>query len=314
VEKLKYEKPPINKDEMNEIIQKEFDGFPEGLTLLPGGEIASTFFFSFDGKEYFIQFNQPNMSFGSRIELEFHNQLKKLNVPVRSIVTQDNYKDLHYSISEKVQGRQLQELDEYSIKEMLPQVYKTSLAISQLDISANSGYGWLDKNNNGMSASWTGHLNCVMAEEDNDLFYGKWHVLFEKTFLDRKIYEKYFGKMTDLYNHLPKTRCFQHGNFSLANILIDNDKISAVLDWQDSRYGDFIYDLNYFAFWLPFEFRQYILQDFKDYYEAAFEKLEHYQERIRCYSYFIGLDSLRFFAKSDKKDAYNFVLNILENI
>jgi hygromycin-B 4-O-kinase len=46
-------------------------------------------------------------------------------------------------------------------------------------------------------------------------------------------------------------RCLIHGDLVNRNVLVDQDRISAVFDWGCSRYGDHLYDLAWFEFWAP---------------------------------------------------------------
>ena len=43
-------------------------------------------------------------------------------------------------------------------------------------------------------------------------------------------------------------RALVHGDFGLNNMLIDNDKVSCVLDWEFAHIGNPVYDLGYFRF------------------------------------------------------------------
>ena len=138
--------------------------------------------------------------------------------------------------------------------------------------------------------------------------------MFETTFLDKKTFLEYYEKLKALLDYLPEDRYFMHGNFSFANILVHNHKISAIIDWQDSRYGDFLLDLTFFVFWLSEELGDYITEQFKQYMESHNLNTANYYERIKCYKYYFGLDALRFFAKTDQKAAYDYALGLLERI
>jgi hygromycin-B 4-O-kinase len=310
---MKYDKPKVSQSLIESILGSIFDYPFKNLQENPEGEIARTYSFNIDKKKYYIQFNQLNMSQGNKIELEYYKRLKALNIPVRTIVKHGVINKIHYTITEEVKGCELRKLSENEIKELLPLVYKALLNIAKLDISNTIGYGWIKSDGNGMFSSWKDHINFVTEEEPDDLFYGKWFDLFDNTFLDRSIYDHYSQKMKNLFDSLPEERYFQHGNFSLANILINNKEISAIIDWQDARYGDFLYDFTYFIFWLPDAFGDFILENFKENYESINPKIEHFYERIKCYKYYLGLDSLRFFAKTDQKADYDYILSILEN-
>jgi hygromycin-B 4-O-kinase len=143
------------------------------------------------------------------------------------------------------------------------------------------------------------------------MFYGKWHGLFDTTFLERDRFDEYFREMTRLSEGLGAPRRLVHGGFGYDNVLIHEGQVSAVLDWQDARFGDPLFDVAYLDFW-PSGF------DLVDLYESHCGKKgllhENYRHRITCYKYYIGLDAMRFFAKTENRGAYDQVLEIVEDL
>jgi hygromycin-B 4-O-kinase len=70
-------------------------------------------------------------------------------------------------------------------------------------------------------------------------------------------------------------------------------RITAVLDWLDAQYGDFLYDVAWLDFWSSgFAFPE--------------RCVAHYAERILCYQRSIALNVLRFFAQRQNVEAYRF--------
>jgi hygromycin-B 4-O-kinase len=45
--------------------------------------------------------------------------------------------------------------------------------------------------------------------------------------------------------------CLVHCDLINRNVLVNEDRISAVFDWGCSIYGDHLYDLAWFEFWAP---------------------------------------------------------------
>jgi hygromycin-B 4-O-kinase len=311
---MKYNKPNIKISTINSIIRNVFNNHCTNLEEISGGQIARSYKFNIEAKGFYIQINQQNMSQGARTELERYNQFKDLGIPVRNIVRQEYYDDIHFVITEEVHGVALESLSENEVKELFPLIIEAAISISNVDISNANGYGWLNEDGNGMSPSWKTHINSVNEEESEELFYGKWHKLFDDTFLDKKAFDHYFSKLIKLNSSLPEDRYFQHGNFSLANILVHEKELQAIIDWQDARYGDFLYDLAYLSFWLSPSLNDFLIEIAKPYFETAYGPIENYYKRINSYKYFIGLDSLRFFAKSDQKAGYDYTRAILDKI
>jgi hygromycin-B 4-O-kinase len=206
-----------------------------------------------------------------------------------------------YAISRKMPGRGLQSLSRAEYEQTLPSIIETLYAIHQVDVRGWHGYGWLDDNGAGMFPSWKGFIARIIEEERPDGFYGKWHTLFQTTFLERDFFETVYNHMLRLLEVCPEERYLVHGEYGYNNVLAQEGKVTAVLDWVDTSYGDFVYDIAWIGFWqrgvdLPERFRQY--------YAAQGMPLPYYRERIACYTCYMGLDALRFFAKTNDHQAY----------
>ncbi len=99
-------------------------------------------------------------------------------------------------------------------------------------------------------------------------------------------------------------RYLVHSNCGFSNVLVANDQVTAVLDWLNARYGDFLYDVAWLNFWdsgraYPNWFRvQYTERDLD---------IPKYESRLLCYQCCIALDGLRFFAAANNAAAYQWV-------
>ncbi len=82
------------------------------------------------------------------------------------------------------------------------------------------------------------------------------------------------------------------------NVLVNDDEITALIDWANALYGDFLYEIANFVFWGP------IHDPIKGIdWESA--TLEHYKsiglevtmfnERLRCCMVRMGLDHLAYY-------------------
>ncbi len=85
-------------------------------------------------------------------------------------------------------------------------------------------------------------------------------------------------------------------------MVIQGDKIVGVLDWIDSFYGDFVYDIASLDFWMP---RPRLPEHFQQYYAEKGISVPAFAERLHCYQCYMALSALRFFAKFQNRDGYN---------
>ena len=252
------------------------------------------------------------MSQGTINEIIFSDEFKRHDIPLRNLLKHGEFLDYRYIITEKVIGKSFENLSEEEFNNSITEIITTLKRISEADISNFSNFGWLDEDGNGKSESWISHLAFV-REEEPGCFYGNWHELFDSTFLEKDKFDFYFEKMKSFFPYLPYERKLIHSGYCGGNILFNNGKISAILDWQDARYGDSVYDLAYMIFWMDKNRAQKCTSEYVKEFNIDSDQ-NNLLERINCYKYYIGLDCMRFAAKTNNKDFYSFVTGLLLEI
>jgi hygromycin-B 4-O-kinase len=178
-----------------------------------------------------------------------------------------------------------------------------------VDTSDTRGYGILDDQGRGMGTSCRGGLLRVADEEDEHDYFGKWHGLFDDTFLERDFFENLYQRMKELLVHCPEERTLLFGGFSLNNVLALDGKITAVLDLVEVRYGDPVYDIASLDFWWP---PLGIREAFLAFQQQSGRVMPFYAERLLCYQCYHALGGLRFFAKSGNEQGYQMVREIIQ--
>jgi hygromycin-B 4-O-kinase len=115
--------------------------------------------------------------------------------------------------------------------------------------------------------------------------------------------------MRELLVHCPEARHLVHSDLLHWNVLVANDRVTALLDWGSSIYGDFVYDIAWLTFWWPW----YpgwsgieIAREAREHYERIGLSVPRFEERLRCYELRIGLDSLVWY--SSRRDLVNLEL------
>jgi len=295
------------------ILGSAFDSPTSELSVVDDGKIAQTYGFKHAGEDYFIQFNFPNMSQVLANELFFSERFRDCRVPVRRIVGHGSHDGLFYCISKKAEGEPFHLLDAEDQVRALRSVCDVMHRISRVSVDDTTGYGWLDGDCNGSFSSWAEHLLGIMNEDEDD-FFGHWHELFRDSFLEKERFERYYAEMEGLIAFVPETRRLVHGGFGYGNVLVMDGAVTAVIDWQDARYGDPVFDLAAALFWRPKDLANRFLRGFREYAEASACPEDDLEQRIRCYEYYDGLDAMRFFAKQNDRDAYEKVVAVMETL
>jgi hygromycin-B 4-O-kinase len=295
-------RPVVEPSQVLALLYQYFSASVTDLVLVEGGSIARTFAFRTGGQDYIIRFNFDRMMQSNfPKEIYLWQRLVSTQIPVPPILQVGRLGDLHFAISRKMPGKSLMHYKPEEIASVLPQIVETIDAIHHVNVSDTQGYGVFNDHGRGGATSWRAFLSKIADEEPEQDYYGKWHYLFDDTFLAREVFDEIYHHMLGLLENCPEERYLVHGNLSLANILAHDGKLTAILDWLDARYGDFVYDIAILDYWSP---TLGVSERFRWYYHDRQIAVPAYEERILCYQCFVTLDAMRFYAKSGDKSSY----------
>jgi hygromycin-B 4-O-kinase len=297
-------KPQIAEHTVRALLEEHFARPVAELSTIHSGQIAQTFSFAVDRQDYIIRFNTSRMAANFGKEAYIAEHFADPRVPIPRIVRVGRFEDLHFAISHKVPGVTLISLPPAEVEQFTPALIETLDVIHHVDIRGTAGYGTIDDGGAGMFPSWRQYLAVIREEEADWDFFGKWHVLFRDSFLERDLFDRLYDQMIELIDHCPEERYLVHGNYGFGNIIVHEGRITGVLDWIDAEYGDFVYDIAGLDLWAPHDtFRE----RFRQHYAAQDVVIPAYAERIRCYQCHISLNAMRFFAKQNNKAAYDWI-------
>ncbi len=300
----------VDETAATEVVKRWVTGELRKSERVTQGQIALTFDCNIDGRHFIVQFNEPNMATSYRKEQHFADRFREAGIPVREVVGIGEYLGLIYTVAKRVTGTAISDLEPDRYREALPSVFSVLQALDSIDIGETTGFGWYDENGIGPYDTWSGHLMQIRDEEPG-MYYGRWHELFDTTFLERDRFDRYFRKMIDLVDGIDIPRKLVHGGFGYANLLIDKRAVSVLLDWQDSLFGDHLADIAYMDYW-PSGFD--LLRLYEAYCRERGVYHDSYYRRIAVCKLYNGLDSMRYFARVGNKDAYDQTVAIIEEI
>ncbi|MBN2461434.1 MAG: aminoglycoside phosphotransferase family protein [Candidatus Cloacimonetes bacterium] len=304
-------KPEVTPEKVISLLNQHFTCPIVGLAPLAGGSVAQTIAFQSGNEDYVIRFTTEKMDASYQKEYFIYKNFASTEIPISPVIAFGHYENLYYSISRKIPGIGLDSLPEARLIKVLPHLIRTLFAIHRTDVSAWQNYGWIDDNGTGLFPSWKEFITRVYAEERSDGFYGKWHYMFNETFLDREFFEKVYRHMLKLLQFCPEKRYLVHGGYGFNNILVNDDEVTAVLDWFDAMYGDFVYDIAWIDLWpRGIDYSGLLYK----YYAEHGEIIPDFTARVTCYKCYIGLDAMRFFAKTDNESAYDSICHILQDL
>lgn len=283
---------------------------PDEVTSDSIEQISTSFHCLVGDRTLVVELREPSMSYGLMKERLFSDKLRAVGIPGREAIGHGTYEGLSYTVVHKERGTKLAYLAPEELGAALACVFDTLRALSSVDMSGTEGYGWFNELGSGPDRTWLAHLAKIQDEEPG-MFFGNWHSMFSTTFLERTRFELYFSRMMKLLDNREVPRSLVHGSFSTYNVLVENGRVSAVLDWQDARFGDPLFDLASLDFWPT----SYNLVDLYERYCAHLgTRHNHYRQRVTGYKYYQALGGMMYFAKIGNQDAYNKVVTIADNL
>jgi hygromycin-B 4-O-kinase len=203
-----------------------------------------------------------------------------------------------FAIAPRVNGEHIDGLDEPRMRRVLPSLFAALDAMRAVDLSSASGYGGWRADGGTSHPSWREWLLRFVDEPATRGAPG-WRELLRDRPTEARSFEEGYERLVPLAEACPEMRHLFHDDLVNRNVLVAGDRITAVLDWGSSKYGDFLYDIANLVFYTPW-FPQWRNIDF------AAEALAHYDriglavpqfaQRLRCYMLRLALTGVTYSA------------------
>jgi len=210
------------------------------IEIVAGGEGSQAFSFESNREDLILRMNRHSEEGFKKDEYAFNN-FESQEIPIPEIneigKTED---DQYFAISKKVNGKMFKNLSLEELNEALPSLFSVLDAIHSIDVSDSGGYGKWNSEGVGENQSWKDMILSV------DM-YAK-H-MFENSILEKEVWDKIYDRLVELTQYCPEEKYLIHGDYTTDNIIAKNGKVEGVLDWADSRYGDYLYDIAPLSFW-----------------------------------------------------------------
>ncbi len=279
------------------------------IEIINGGERSKAYSFFSNGSKYILRIN--NHDEGFKKDKYAYEHFSKF-IPIPKILKIGPYKNNYYSISEFCYGSSLSDDGKELSPVLVEDILSKAEIIHSVPISDQSKYGVADTNGAAKYDSWEKWIlkdNTVVTKDDGTFY--SWDEVIQIPFVDKEIINKLFIKIKELVQFIPKKNYLIHGDFGIGNILVNNNTVTGVIDWNEFGYGDFLFDIAWLDFWIN-------KTDFKKAYEIHFLKnnltIPFYQERILCHKLFIGLNTLGIYSIIGWKEEYVSTLQMVKKL
>lgn len=269
---------------------------------LAGGVFSRAFACTAGGRDYVVRLNSAaHAAEGFAKDAYAWRHFAAPALPIPRAIATGATADGHFAISERAAGHTLEDRTPAARRALLPATLDTLDAIGRADVGASRGYGAWGGDGHGQSARWRDFLAAIVEDEDTGYYRG-WHALFRDSFLEREVYETVYRWMLRLTEYCPEDRALIHNDYQFENILADGGRITGVIDWANALYGDPLYDVARLGWWSARP--GWWHDDGAALLRARYGTAPRFIERVACYECHLGLDDLRFYAKTGRRAEY----------
>jgi hygromycin-B 4-O-kinase len=278
----------VNELEAANVLRSRFGEDVGAPAAIGQGEWSKAYRFRHATAEYVIRFSLLSEDFEKDLNAAQHCSA---DLPIPPVVELGEALGGFYAISQFVPGNYLDDVGEPQMRSLLPRLFAALDAIRLVDISASRGYGIWTGDGNAPSQSWSDYLLGVVNDRPTDRVHG-WRERLASSTTGIAPFNEAFGIFETLVHEVPEDRYLVHSDLLHFNVLVSDDEITAVIDWGDSKYGDFLYDVAWFAFWSAW-YRAWeginFAAEARRHFDFIGTDVPNFEERLRCYQLHIGL-------------------------
>ena len=292
----------LNAADIEAFLESHFERDVGEVSPVGQGEWSQAFGFHLGSADYIVRFSDLDEDFHKdRVAAVYTSN----DLPIPAIVEIGETGGGFFAISERAHGHFLDDLDEKEMRAMLPVFFRALDAARDVDLSGSTGYGIWGADGNASHASWCTALLAIANDRPGDRTYG-WRERLIASPTGSAPFAEGLARLETLTHYCPVERHLIHSDLLNFNVLVEDGRISAVIDWGCAMYGDFLYDLAWFLFWSPW-YTAWRNLDFKleaaRHYTSIGLDVPHFEERLTCCQIHIGLAAQVYNAFKERWDA-----------
>lgn len=192
------------------------------------------------------------------------------------------------------------------MRAVLPHLLETLDAVKDIKLRDSSGFGLWDASGNAPHASWQEALLDVVNDRPGTRIHG-WRASLAEVPDDLALFEHTAALFAEKVVICPDERHLIHNDLLHRNVFVEDNRVTALLDWGDARYGDYLYDIAHLLYWWPW-FSQWrtidLSGEIERHYQTKLVYMEDVHARLQCYQMHIGLDSMAYHGYTRRRDHF----------
>jgi hygromycin-B 4-O-kinase len=286
-------------DLIGNFLRIEFNHDISNFEEIVGGERSRAYIFNSANQKFIFRINNHLDGF-QKDKYAFEHFSK--SIPIPEIYKIGQFNDQFYAISEFLPGKSLKNDPKPLSADLISDLFFTLDKLKAVHVPENTKFGSADID--GIAhfntwADWVLKENTPVTKDDGTFY--SWEEVMNIDFVDKNFVSKLFSEIKSLINFVPDKKYLIHGDFGTGNIMIDRNKVTGVIDWNEFGYGDFLFDLAYLNFWLE---NTDFISVYKKHLESQGIKLPNFDERLRCHQLTVGLNTLGIYAAIGWEEGY----------
>jgi len=214
-------------------------------------------------------------------------------LPIPRVLETGEAFDGFYAISEAAPGRHIDDVSGPELRALLPALFAALDAARTASLEGTCGYGVWGAAGNARHPTWRAALLDVAADGPGRRTSG-WRERLAASPAGIRPFERAYARLEALTRDVAVGRHLVHSDLLHFNVLVANTRITAVLDWGSSLYGDFLYDLAWFRFfapWFPAAREVDVTEEVLSHWRAVGLAVPDLERRMECCLLHIGLDA-----------------------
>ena len=279
----------LNQTEVQAFINDHFGDRANEMTSLTGGDWSQAYAVTVDGQQVVVRFGTHGEDYKKDQAVA---KWSSEELPIPRFIELGETESGFFAVSERIHGDSLDKLDSQRMKTVFPSLFRVMDTIRDIDISNTEGYGNWGPDGRGPQTSWQeALLQKFEGDQPDSRTYG-WRAALENSPEGARNFDTGLKVLERLARLMPDERHVIHNDLLYDNVLVDGDRISGVLDWGNSMYGDYLYD----AAWLLYCQPRYttwpdvdLAGALRRHWEAGGSIPDNLEARLLCYQIHVGL-------------------------
>jgi hygromycin-B 4-O-kinase len=265
-----------------------------GIRPLGAGAWSQAFAFRHDGVEQVMRWSRFADNFARDA---FAARFGSDALPIPEITARGKVGDLFYAVAPFAEGAYLERLPRDELERTLPALLELLHGLRRVDLADTSGFGIWNGEGIAPHSTWRGFLLDDKDDSVGSLITG-WRANLAASPLGMEPFERLWRRFEPLVERCPDERQLVHSDTLNGNVLAAGGRITALLDWGSSFFGDALFDVAWFVFYQPWfpqfgqvDMTRRLLDDYRADPQTNKDDLD---ARLRCYLTYIGLDSIAY--------------------